>query len=126
MTSSSNRCASEKSSIAEASDFASSASVEGRHAPSQGARPVGRDRIRRVVAACRSAHPATRLVLETVGDATGSWDDDRIEQALINLIANAIEYGGTSPVVIRSVASAAHIVEIQVHNGGAVIPADVL
>jgi PAS domain S-box-containing protein len=75
---------------------------------------------------CRSAHPATRLVLETVGDATGSWDADRIEQALINLIANAIEYGGTSPVVIRSIASAAHTVEIQVHNGGAVIPADVL
>jgi len=75
---------------------------------------------------CRSAHPATGIMLETVGDGTGSWDADRIEQALINLITNAIEYGGTSPVVVRSIASAAHIVEIKVHNGGAVIPADVL
>jgi PAS domain S-box-containing protein len=75
---------------------------------------------------CRSAHPATAIVLETVGDATGSWDADRIEQALINLITNAIQYGETSPVRVRSIATAAHIVEIKVHNGGAVIPADVL
>jgi PAS domain S-box-containing protein len=75
---------------------------------------------------CRSAYPASTIVLETVGDATGSWDADRIEQALINLITNAIQYGGTSPVRVSSIASAAHIVEIKVHNGGAVIPADVL
>jgi PAS domain S-box-containing protein len=75
---------------------------------------------------CRAAHPSTKLSLEMAGDGTGSWDADRIEQALINLITNAIQYGGTSTVVIRSIASAAHIVEIKVHNGGAVIPADVL
>jgi signal transduction histidine kinase len=75
---------------------------------------------------CRAAHPSTRIALETVGDATGSWDADRIEQALINLITNAIQYGGAFPVSVRSIASAAHIVEIKVHNGGAVIPADVL
>jgi sigma-B regulation protein RsbU (phosphoserine phosphatase) len=75
---------------------------------------------------CRSAYPATTIALETVGDAIGSWDADRIEQALINLITNAIQYGETSPVRVRSIATAARIVEIKVHNGGAVIPADVL
>ena len=75
---------------------------------------------------CRSAYPATMITLETAGDATGSWDADRIEQALINLITNAIQYGGTAPVRVQSIASAPHIVEIKVHNGGAVIPADVL
>src|SRR5205085_7954064 len=75
---------------------------------------------------CRSAYPSTTITLETVGDATGSWDADRIEQALINLITNAIQYGGTSPVRVKSSASAAHIVDIKVYNGGAVIPADVL
>jgi PAS domain S-box-containing protein len=75
---------------------------------------------------CRAAHPSTRIALDTVGDATGSWDADRIEQAVINLITNAIQYGGASKVAVRSIASAAHIVEIKVHNGGAVIPADVL
>jgi len=75
---------------------------------------------------CRSAYPSTTIVLETVSDGTGSWDADRIEQALINLITNAIQYGGTSPVRVRSIATSAHTVEIKVHNGGAVIPADVL
>ena len=50
------------------------------------------------VAECRSAHPSSDIVLEAVGDATGSWDADRIEQALINLITNAIQYGASSPV----------------------------
>ena len=81
---------------------------------------------RDAVEECRTAFPATTVVLETVGDATGSWDADRIEQALINLITNAIQYGGTSTVKVQSCASAAHTVEIKVHNGGAVIPADVL
>ncbi|MFN2570578.1 MAG: ATP-binding protein [Gemmatimonadales bacterium] len=75
---------------------------------------------------CRRAYPANTIELETAGDATGSWDADRIEQALINLITNAIQYGGTAPVRVQSIASAAHSVEIKVHNGGAVIPADVL
>jgi len=75
---------------------------------------------------CRSAYPSTTILLETAGDGTGSWDADRIEQALINLVTNAIQYGGTSPVSVRSIASAPHIVEIEVHNGGAVIPSDVL
>ncbi|MFL5416460.1 MAG: ATP-binding protein [Myxococcales bacterium] len=75
---------------------------------------------------CRSAHPSSEILLETAGDATGSWDPDRIEQALTNLIANAIQYGSGSPVRVRSMASAADIVEIKVHNGGAVIPAGAL
>ena len=75
---------------------------------------------------CRSAHPSSSILLESVGDATGSWDADRIEQALTNLITNAIQYGAASPVRVQSIASAAHTVEIKVHNGGAVIPADVL
>jgi signal transduction histidine kinase len=75
---------------------------------------------------CRSADPSSEIVLETVGDATGSWDPDRIEQALTNLIANAIQYGAAAPIRVRSIASAPHVVEIKVHNGGAVIPADVL
>ncbi|MFL5309853.1 MAG: sensor histidine kinase, partial [Myxococcales bacterium] len=75
---------------------------------------------------CRSAHPASEIVLETVGDATGSWDADRIEQALTNLILNAVQYGAASPIRVECIASATHAVEIKVHNGGAVIPADVL
>lgn len=75
---------------------------------------------------CRAAYPTRAIELETSGDATGSWDADRIEQALTNLIVNAIQHGAVGPIRVHSIATAAHIVEIQVHNGGAVIPADVL
>lgn len=75
---------------------------------------------------CHIAYPSTAIALETVGDATGSWDADRLEQALINLIVNAIQHGAEGPLRVQSIASAAHVVEIKVHNGGAVIPADVL
>ena len=75
---------------------------------------------------CRSAHPGCTIVLETTGDGMGSWDADRIEQALTNLVVNAIQHGDGGPILVRSIASAADKVEISVHNAGAVIPADVL
>jgi PAS domain S-box-containing protein len=75
---------------------------------------------------CRAAHPSSAILLETSGDAIGSWDADRIEQLVTNLIVNAIQHGANGPVRVQSTASAAHLVEIKVHNRGAVIPADVL
>jgi PAS domain S-box-containing protein len=75
---------------------------------------------------CRTAHPSSQVLLETTGNATGSWDADRIEQALTNLIVNAIQHGGGGPVRVHSDATATKSVAITVSNGGAVIPADVL
>jgi sigma-B regulation protein RsbU (phosphoserine phosphatase) len=75
---------------------------------------------------CRSAHPSHVIELSTSGDGDGSWDADRIEQALTNLVLNAIQHGGEGPIRVHSNGSAAHAVEIKVHNGGASIPADVL
>ena len=75
---------------------------------------------------CRTAHPSSRVLLETTGNASGSWDADRIEQALTNLIVNAIQHGGGGPIRVHSDATAKQIVAIKVSNGGAVIPADVL
>jgi PAS domain S-box-containing protein len=75
---------------------------------------------------CVAAHPSATILLETEGDAHGSWDVDRIEQALTNLILNAIEHGGGGEVRVRSIASSAERVEIRVHNQGVQIPAEVL
>jgi PAS domain S-box-containing protein len=75
---------------------------------------------------CRSANPGSTIQLETSGDATGCWDADRIEQAVTNLVVNAIQHGDGSPIRVSSIASAAHTVEIKVCNAGEVIPADVL
>lgn len=75
---------------------------------------------------CRIAHPSSQVLLETTGNGTGSWDADRIEQALTNLIVNAIQHGGGGPVRVHSDATDAQSVAIKVYNGGAVIPAEVL
>ena len=75
---------------------------------------------------CRTAHPSSQLLLETTGNGTGSWDADRVEQALTNLIVNAIQHGGGGPVRVHSDASGAQRVAIRVHNGGVVIPAEAL
>ncbi|HEY2030695.1 MAG TPA: PAS domain-containing sensor histidine kinase [Myxococcales bacterium] len=81
---------------------------------------------RQSVDECLAAHPSTQIVLETEGDGRGGWDADRIEQALTNLIVNAVQHGGGGEVRVQSIASAEQQVEVRVKNGGAVIPAEVL
>ena len=75
---------------------------------------------------CRSAHPSATIRFAASGDGGGCYDADRVEQALTNLIVNAIQHGGESPIEVHSDGSTGDFVEIKVHNGGAVIPADVL
>ncbi len=63
---------------------------------------------------------------EVEGDVTGNWDQDRLAQALSNLVRNAIEYAtpGTA-VVVKASADGADLV-VEVSNQGDPIPADVL
>lgn len=75
-----------------------------------------------VIAECRIARPQCRLVLETHGDGRGIWDAQRIEQALTNLIVNAIQQGGNEVVTVHAGGSAADLVELKVHNQGLPIP----
>jgi PAS domain S-box-containing protein len=74
----------------------------------------------------RAAHRNQAIELAVTGDPNGQWDDDRLAQALVNLIGNAAQHGtadegvtvhldGTDPAVVR----------VNVHNGGA-IPQDLL
>lgn len=75
---------------------------------------------------CRAASSSSTIELETSGDGAGCWDADRIEQALTNLIINAIQHGARNPIHVHSNGSLADIVEVKVHNAGAVIPAEAL
>ncbi len=67
-----------------------------------------------------------RVKLEFEGDLTGTWDPDRLQAVLSNLVGNAIEHADAgSQVVIRAVADATGSV-VEVTNLGPPIPADVL
>jgi PAS domain S-box-containing protein len=78
---------------------------------------------------CRSVVEefASPIQLEIVGDVAGSWDPDRLEEALSNLVGNAVEYaasGSTVRVVARP--GEAGQVVVEVRNEGEPIPAHVL
>lgn len=65
----------------------------------------------------RTAFPDARVELFTSGEATGSWDANRIHQVLGNLVTNAIKHGAESPVVVRLEAGSDEVV-FSVENEG--------
>jgi two-component system sensor histidine kinase/response regulator len=76
---------------------------------------------RSVIDEIRAGYPAARIEVEMAGRLTGDWDPARIEQALSNLIANAVQHGG--PDVWLAVAEAEpDAVVVSVRNGGEPIP----
>jgi signal transduction histidine kinase len=70
-----------------------------------------------VVDEIRAGYPCARIDVETAGRLTGEWDPARIEQALSNLLANAVQHGGSN---VRLVASGEdqEAVVVTVRNGG--------
>jgi signal transduction histidine kinase len=73
----------------------------------------------------RTIHPERTITVDVRGDLTGRWDPDRLKQALLNLIGNAIEHGADGPVDIRLEGSDGEVV-VAVHNDGDPIPPSVL
>jgi signal transduction histidine kinase len=52
-----------------------------------------RDVVSRVRDEREEAHPESQILVETHGDTDGTWDAERLAQALINLASNAIQHG---------------------------------
>ena len=73
----------------------------------------------------RAANPGHRIDLEVSGDTCGSWDSQRLQQLLGNLVRNAIKYGAPgAPVHVGLNGDAAGVV-LEVRNSGPVIePSD--
>ena len=64
-----------------------------------------------------------RVRLEVVGDTRGSWDTDRIEQVLSNLVGNAISHSPSGACVrVHVDGEQEDTVRVQIHNEGPPIP----
>jgi len=75
------------------------------------------DRIcRRVIDEVEATHPDRSIAFATIGNVEGSWDGDRVAQALCNLIVNAVEH--TKGNVRVEVAGGADEVVVSVSNDG--------
>lgn len=76
----------------------------------------------RVVQDLQSTHPGRVLEFRPSGNALGRWDEQRLAQALSNLINNALKYGDAhTPVRLRVSAEGDDQIVASVHNQGAVI-----
>jgi two-component system sensor histidine kinase/response regulator len=82
--------------------------------------------VERVVHERQSTFPNRTIRVDLAGDLVGNWDEDRLAQAMINLIGNALIHGETAePIDVRVNGRATDSVVLEVSNGG-VIPPDVL
>ncbi len=73
------------------------------------------------VSAVRLTHPNRTIVCEAVGDLTGDWDRDRLEQVFANLLDNAIRHG-EDPINV-SLSDEGAEVTMAVHTWGSPIAA---
>jgi len=85
---------------------------------------------RDVIDEYRQLEGSPRIRLEVTGDLRGSWDPNRLSQAIANLVANALNYGEGEVVVAGQEAAAGEVpgaaVEMVVHNQGEPIPPELL
>jgi len=80
---------------------------------------------RAAVEEIQTAHPTASIEVETAGRLTGAFDAARIEQAMSNLLGNAVRHGSGSIKLIASGAERDHVV-VTVRNEGAPIPEEQL
>jgi PAS domain S-box-containing protein len=81
---------------------------------------------RQVVDESNVVWPDRAIHLATQGNLAGTWDPARVEQALSNLIANAMQYGDRSVPVRVTVDGTGEAVVLQVMNEGRPIPEDLV
>lgn len=72
----------------------------------------------------RSAHPAVSFDLRLNGDLTGEFDQNRVREALSNLLSNAVQYRGPATDIRIIATDRGEQVRLEVRNRGTPIPAD--
>jgi signal transduction histidine kinase len=73
----------------------------------------------------RAGQPDAVVRLQAGGDLRGEWDPDRLAQVVSNLVGNAIQHGGGTPVTVTA-REDGDSVTLAVHNGGSPIPPEAL
>jgi len=77
-----------------------------------------------VAAEVRASYPASTITVRATGELHGQWDCERLTQAIINLVSNAVHHGTQGgPIDIDATGSHAEVV-IAVCNQGPPIAAD--
>jgi signal transduction histidine kinase len=72
----------------------------------------------------RAAYPSSVVTVRTSGDTRGCWDRERLTQALINLMSNAVHHGRAgAPIEVEADGSGQDVL-ISVHNQGPAIGAE--
>ena len=74
----------------------------------------------------KAGHPGREFVMRMSGDLGGSFDSARLQQAIGNLLNNAVQHGANGAPVILEARGAADAASVQVKNQGLPIPADAL
>jgi signal transduction histidine kinase len=68
--------------------------------------------------AIRTAHPTRNVVYRHEGDGRGAFDPERVVQALVNLLTNAVRYSAPETDVTLSWTGDAERKVLAVHNAG--------
>lgn len=74
-----------------------------------------------VVDEMRAFHRLRKIALHTEGDLNVRWDRARINQALSNLIANALDHGAKDEAVWVSASAAGEEIALTIQNMGAIL-----
>lgn len=74
-----------------------------------------------VAAEVRSSYPTSAVTVRSTGEVRGSWDCERLSQAITNLVSNAVHHGTEgAPIEIEAEGSTDEL-QISVRNQGPVI-----
>jgi len=78
--------------------------------------------VRNVADEFASSHPDQPVHIQVSGDMNGRWDEQRMGQAIGNLLANAVHHGAQDKPIDVSASADEREVAIAVHNEGPPIP----
>ena len=76
------------------------------------------DTAQKIVEEMRALHPTLTILSKITGTVEGRGDPARVEQALSNLVANAIQYGQKEMPITVAVAREQNNIDLSVHNTG--------